>query len=680
MIAKLKKLKGRSLGEIMFRAKQTLSALAEQAGPLANVRSRDRSSFVRSLWEKGLGGPADVLKHFRQREHLFFPSFSDRDGTLAALRERFPRERDGIIQRAEKLLSGSYDLLGHTDLSFGPALPDWHFDPISGKRSPLRHWSRFDETDPSETGDKKVIWELNRQQYFTTLGQAYWITGDEAYADAFLAHVEDWIENNPPKLGVNWISSLEIAYRSMSWIWAFHYFKDSSSIRPDIFVKMLNGLVWNAQHIERYLSTYSSPNTHLTGEALGLYFIGTFLQGFAGADRWARTGYAILIGELDRQIRADGGYVEQATHYQRYTADFYLALAILRRAEGIELDTVLEAKLAKLLEFLMYLIQPNGEVPLIGDEDGGRLHVFDDRSIADLRPMLSVGAAVFNDGRLKFAAGEASDELLWLTGPAGLAAFDSLKAVPMHEMGQAFQESGAYVVRDPSSFVVIDCGQHGFMNCGHAHADALSFVASFLGVPVFVDSGTYTYTADRNARDYFRSSSAHNCLTVNGSGSAEPNGPFSWKHWPDSKVLEWNCDDPEAVFRGSHNGYERFGVEYEREFRINRSSGVILIDKVRTNVSNKFAINFILSPLIEAEMRSDDRIILRPKDGKQDLLAIVTKVIGETSGDERGAWQIEPTHISPRYGMLVPTTKLIFSIDRNADFEVENRFVLSRTK
>ncbi len=679
MIAKLKKLKGRSFAELMFRGKQTLSALAEQVGPLAEATGRDIGAFARSLRGKGLDAPADILKYFREREHLFFPSFSDRGGTLAALKERFPRERDGIIRRAEKLLSGSYDLLGHTGLSFGGALPDWHFDPIARKHSPLRHWSRFDENDPSETGDKKAIWELNRHQYFTTLGQAYWITGDETFADAFLAHVQDWIEKNPPKLGLNWISSLEIAYRSISWIWAFHYFKNSSSFRPEIFVKMLNGLVCNAQHIERYLSTYSSPNTHLTGEALGLYFIGTFLRGFAGAERWARIGYEILIGELERQIRADGGYVEQATHYQRYTADFYLALAILRRAEGRRLDTVHEAKLAKLLEFLMCLVQPNGEAPLTGDEDGGRLHFFDDRGIADLRPTLSVGAAVFNDGRLKFASGDASVELLWLMGPAGLAAFDALNRVPMRETARAFQESGVYVVRDSANFVVIDCGQHGFMNCGHAHADALSFVASFLGMPVFVDSGTYTYTADRNARDYFRSSSAHNCLTVNGSGSAEPDGPFSWKHWPDSKVLEWNCDDTEVVFRGLHNGYERFGVEYEREFRIGRSSGVFLIDKVRTNVSNKFTINFILSPLIEAEMHSDDRVILRAKDGKQDLLAIVTKVIEKTSGDECGAWQIEPAHISPRYGMLVPTTKLIFSIDRNADFEVENRFVLSRT-
>ena len=33
-------------------------------------------------------------------------------------------------------------------------------------------------------GDVKHVWELNRHQHFVTLGQAYWYTGDEAFARA----------------------------------------------------------------------------------------------------------------------------------------------------------------------------------------------------------------------------------------------------------------------------------------------------------------------------------------------------------------------------------------------------------------------------------------------------------------------------------------------------------------
>ena len=37
---------------------------------------------------------------------------------------------------------------------------------------------------------------------------------------------------------------------------------------------MLASIVAHAAHVERYLSLYYSPNTHLTGEALGLFYAG----------------------------------------------------------------------------------------------------------------------------------------------------------------------------------------------------------------------------------------------------------------------------------------------------------------------------------------------------------------------------------------------------------------------
>ena len=131
---------------------------------------------------------------------------------------------------------------------------------------------------PSVAGDKKITWELNRHQYFMKLGQAYVLTGDERYARTFVNHLEAWMDANPPKLGINWASSLEVAFRSMSWLWAF-YFSNRRRARPDVETA-LKFLYLNARHLESYLSTYFSPNTHLTGEALGLFYLGTLLPEF----------------------------------------------------------------------------------------------------------------------------------------------------------------------------------------------------------------------------------------------------------------------------------------------------------------------------------------------------------------------------------------------------------------
>jgi hypothetical protein len=124
------------------------------------------------------------------------------------------------IPAADRILTNRFTLLGHPDLDFGTPI-DWHLDPVSAKRAPRRHWSRIPYLDADVVGDHKVVWEINRHQHFYVLGRAYRLTGDEKYARRFAEHLESWMDENPPKIGINWASSLEVAYRAIAWLWAF---------------------------------------------------------------------------------------------------------------------------------------------------------------------------------------------------------------------------------------------------------------------------------------------------------------------------------------------------------------------------------------------------------------------------------------------------------------------------
>ena len=42
------------------------------------------------------------------------------------------------------------------------------------------------------------------------LGRAYWLSGDEKYSAVFAQHLDSWMDRIPPKLGINWASSLEV--------------------------------------------------------------------------------------------------------------------------------------------------------------------------------------------------------------------------------------------------------------------------------------------------------------------------------------------------------------------------------------------------------------------------------------------------------------------------------------
>ncbi len=565
LLNKLKKARGRGADELRVRGQQSLAALAERRGWSRAARLPTDAEFFRLFDAPRAARIHDdesLLEHFRTRTApAFFASFADTAKTRAELEKRFGgRDKAHAVAHAERICDGRFDLLGLRDLSFGDPV-DWHLEPVAGKRAPLAHWSEIDYLNPDLAGDKKITWELNRHQFFLTLGRAYWRTGDERYARKFVVYLNSWMDANPPKLGINWASSLEVAFRSIAWLWALYLFKDSPSLTPKLFSRALKFLYLNARHLETYLSTYFSPNTHLTGEALGLFYVGTLLPEMRDAARWRETGRRILIEQLERHILADGVYFEQASYYQRYTADFYTHLVALSRANGIEIENTLGEKLKALLEHLMFITRPDGTTPFIGDDDGGRLVMLDERPANDFRAALSTGAALFGREDFKHVAGDAAEETLWLLGPAGLESFDRLEARPPARTSRAFHDGGYYVMRDgwtpESNYLLMDCGPHGADNCGHAHADALSFDLAARGRTLLVDPGTYTYTGDAALRDYFRSTPAHNTLAVDGESSSAPAGPFTWAHVARARERTWVSRERFDFFEGEHDGYAR---------------------------------------------------------------------------------------------------------------------------
>ena len=106
-----------------------------------------------------------------------------------------------------------------------------------------------------------------------------------------------------------------------------------------------------------------------------------------------------------------------------------------------------------------------------------------------------------------------------------------------------------------ANHLLFDCGPHGQANCGHAHADTLAFELAANGRTLLVDPGTYTYTGIKELRDWFRSSAAHNTITVEGRSSSVSAGPFSWKSIANSERLAWISRDRFDYVAGTHDGY-----------------------------------------------------------------------------------------------------------------------------
>ncbi|HUS09700.1 MAG TPA: alginate lyase family protein [Pyrinomonadaceae bacterium] len=668
----LRKLWRMSADEIRVRGSQQFSALAERRGWSALAKLPGDKALLKVLTSNeghDWRSDGEFLEHFSTRTKPgFFQAFVDKKSAIKELTQRWPGAERETIERAERIAEGRFDLLGLRGLSFGSPI-DWQLEPIASKRVPVIHWSKLDYLDAEIAGDKKVIWEFNRHQYFITLGQAYWLTSDERYAKTFFSHLESWMQQNPPKLGINWASSLEIAFRSISWLWAFYFFKDSPSLNPRTFMRALKFLYLNARHLETYLSTYFSPNTHLTGEALGLFYLGTLLPEFNEAGRWKDKGREILLTQLDQHVRPDGVYFEQSSYYHRYTTDFYLHLLILSGCNHETLPAKVEDKLKALLDHLMYITRPDGTTPFFGDDDGGRLLTLDEQPNNDFRAALATGAALFGRADYKFVAAEVAQETLWLLGSPGLEKFDLLQKKEPAKQSVAFKDSGYYVMRDGwtsnANYLLFDAGPHGALSCGHAHADALSFELAPGGRTLLVDPGTYTYTGSKEMRDWFRSSPAHNTLTLDGESSSLPAGPFSWKSVAESRAEKWISCEPFDYVEAKHNGYARLRqpATHKRSILFVKHDYWIIRDQVSSEGEHRadLSFHFVAGAVPLVEVVENQSIAIVVHDGLQGLSIL--------SFAREGRWRREEGWVSHCYGDKAPARVYVFSapVSNDAD-------------
>ncbi|HEY6346512.1 MAG TPA: alginate lyase family protein [Bryobacteraceae bacterium] len=503
-----------------------------------------------------------------------------------------------LEQRAEEILHGRYRLLGlNLELEREPR---WRKDPVSGVETGLPYFRRVPFLDASRVGDHKFVWELNRHQHLTLLAQAFVVCERKDFFEELLRQWESWVDQNPFQRGINWASALEVSIRALAWIWIYHLTGDRMTALQRR--RFLEELYWHGRHLEINLSVYFSPNTHLLGEAVALHCLGTLLPVLPRSARWAELGGRVVRNELRRQVQADGAHFEQSVYYHVYALDLFLLHYILDR-RGQELHRILEL----MAEYLDATIGPQCRLPLIGDDDGGRLFFpcvlpehYGRATLATCGQLL---------GRPEWAKdpGDAQRQAIWWLGPATQA--ESLQtagrgAKRMRDSGEViargefvvresleghvrgvnetrlFSDSGTVVWSRGEFWVLIQAGGFGALRAGHSHSHALSVIARLGDEDLLIDPGTFTYTGEPRWRRWFRSSAAHNTVRVNGLDQAPQSGPFSWTGKPAVAIELWQPSprEPRLAACCRYHGAE---VRHRRYFALSGEDVLFVLDEIR---------------------------------------------------------------------------------------------------
>ena len=499
---------------------------------------------------------------------------------------------EGKLRAARQIRDHVFDFLGTGPRSWSSPV-DWHLDVNSGYRWPLSYYSELHPVfNTTDTTDGKIPYELSRLHHLVTLGQAWWLTGDEEHATEFFSQWESWMESNPWPFGVNWTSPMEAAIRAVNLMWAAALLDRA----PGWTLKRKTAIgrcLWqHGVYIEHNIEVGAGEGkivaaNHYLANLCGLATMGLCCDGMPEAERWAQVGLVGLEQEMRRQVLPDGFYFESSTSYHRLALELFLLPALVARRRGHEMSEAYWKGLEKMLEAVLYLTGPDGSVPQIGDNDDGRLLVlsgYNDWSRCDYRYLLALGAVLFQRGDFKHDSlrgsgagpGQASsnvgtagavcpEEVLWLLGQRGVEQFDvlDLDATPVGPRGLPY--AGLYAIRsaDNQDYALVRTSTIGVpgssVPSGHAHNDALAVELWSDGRSLWVDPGTFCYTSDIDARNTFRSTSAHNTVMMDG---REINGipaseAFSLGQEASVRVSEWNVGETEVRLVAEHDGYGR---------------------------------------------------------------------------------------------------------------------------
>jgi len=490
----------------------------------------------------------EFIAHLRTKDSPAFP-FSDevKGDFLATLEQYYPQELAQTIQDAERVCRHELRMLGQ-DFKF-PERINWHLDPATGESWPKQYIGMMERWFWTEkrSYDPIPVWGLNRHQHFATLGKAYWLTGDEKYAVECASQVNDWVKENPRGIGINWFDALEVALRLISWVVTFRLLKTSDAFISLAGKRFVKSLYQQTRFLSEHLSVYQSvPNNHLIGEVAALILVGTQFPEFKESKEWVQTGVDIFEREIEKQTFDDGVNKEQSPSFQRFVLDFTLLVLLLSELGYIEQVPITQDYTEKMLEYIMYATGPDSQVPMMGDSGDIRGYRLSTESRAwDYREKLAIGSVLYQRRDFKYVAKRFGEEAFWLLGRRGLEAFEGLRAQAPSKTSASFPKGGHYIIRDnweeSSDFCLFRCGDFGLGGeglCAHSHCDLLSFVLWVEGKPVIVDSGTYSYQDPW--RDYFRLTSAHNTLIIDGKDQAIPMKYFSWTHVPNAICEFWS--------------------------------------------------------------------------------------------------------------------------------------------
>jgi hypothetical protein len=430
----------------------------------------------------------NLLEYYQQKQNLFL-KVNKQD--LTFIKQNYSEDVKNTIAKAELVLDKNFIFRDDWDME-KTNIPYQFKGQIDWKAMP--------------NGDEEWCFMLNRHKYWIDLGRAYYLTGNEKYAKAFVEQAEHWIDNNPLEDRLKKLSwrRIEAGIRCENWVKAFEYLKNAKSITPAFLTKFMLSLYQHGEYLNSSFSAFSQTSNWGVLEFQGLFTLSHFFSEYKIAPQWQRDALANLETCIKLQVLDDGSQWEQSPMYHNEVFHCYMNVNLIAQTKNLKLPEIIIDKTKDMAYANVKWQKPNFHQPLLGDSDD-----------TDLRGILTLSSYLFDDPVLKSRAFDNLDyETYFLLGSKNSDQYKNILTKNPNFTSIYQQSSGDFFMRSSWNR---DAAYTGFhlkkLGCGHGHDNLLHFTIYANNQDYLIDSGRFSYV-DNDWRKFFKSNSSHNTLSV----------------------------------------------------------------------------------------------------------------------------------------------------------------------
>ena len=383
---------------------------------------------------------------------------------------------EGTVKAANDLLHNVWDLPRYAPVRL-PASPTWSENPYN-----VNYW-RFEFYSLRPT--------LNLLYAFRT-------TGNPVYAKRLVSLDMSFISTEPRSQWA-WKDPHAVAFRCMSLIDTWWKLRQAHALSESASTAILQELEKTGAFLADP-NHYQSAENHGTNEAAALYNLAVAFPSLPNAQQWKQLAADRFEWQLMGIIDADGQLVENSPYYDFYTLEKYWEVYSYMLAQRQTPPAGMWSKLASMINFASYILQPNSQVPLLGAslEETINYHgVY--TSIANSNPqflyVLTHGAK----------------------GSAPPVDSEFFPASSLTVMRSGWPSGTAYA---DSTYLTFNLGRY---RTAHSDLDAMGITLYGDGGDLLPDPGLYTYTQGPY-RNYFHGTESHNTVTVDGKSQTQGDG------------------------------------------------------------------------------------------------------------------------------------------------------------